>query len=274
MVSVYPSSNSVSTAAEAAVLDDPQASYSLLYFDTEGICGTIRNLFALGGATWKQLYPQDWENADGLDKASTPFCVLPVLYVHSRDGSKTVQMGEVKNIELYLAEKFGYLGKNTYERYLIGSFVSSTSALWDDFNIMTATLRTTHPEVMADKVGVFMTEKVPKWIKIHEEHLAANGQNGHYVGNQLSLADLRSGALLGLIQRMPQFQSLVTPETAPGLLKVQEAIDQNPKIQAWRESELCKSLRVHRAYPPNPRHPSTGLNDRKGNKVAPTGTHA
>jgi len=58
MVYTYPSSNGVNTNAQAAVLDDPQATYSILYFDTDGICASIRNLFALGDATWKQLYPK------------------------------------------------------------------------------------------------------------------------------------------------------------------------------------------------------------------------
>lgn len=83
MVATFPKS-----ATAAAVLDSPTSTFSLLYFDTQGICSTIRNLLALGDAQWTQLYPQDWMNEDLADKHSTPFEVIPVLYVHSQDGSQ------------------------------------------------------------------------------------------------------------------------------------------------------------------------------------------
>ncbi|KAG0044019.1 hypothetical protein BGZ83_010743 [Gryganskiella cystojenkinii] len=273
MVFVYPpTSNGANTAAQAAVLDDPQATYSLLYFDTQGICNSIRNLFALQGAIWKQLYPQDWENEDGLDKASTPFGVMPVLYVHSRDGSETVQIAEAKNIELYLAQKFGRLGKNSYERHLINAFVSSTSAVWDDFLSTAVALKSKNPEVKQEQTALFVAEKIPKWIQIHEQHLVANELNGHYVGDEISLADLRSAALVNMILMFPQGRTIFTPETTPGLLKVVEAINQDPKIQQWHASELYKSQRPNRAFPAQPTPECAGLNDRQGNKVALTKT--
>lgn len=83
MVATFPKST---TAAQ--VLDSPTSTFSLLYFDTQGICSPIRNLLALGDAKWTQLYPQDWENEDLADKHSTPFEVMPVLYVHCQDGSQ------------------------------------------------------------------------------------------------------------------------------------------------------------------------------------------
>ncbi|KAF9980635.1 hypothetical protein BGZ75_008197 [Mortierella antarctica] len=271
MVFIYPAtSNGVNTAAQAAILNDPEATYSFLYFDTEGICTSVHNLFALQDAAWKQLYPKDWENEDGLDKASTPFGVLPVLYVHSRDGSQTVQIAEVKNIELYLAEKFARLGKNSYERYLVGAFVSQTSAVWDDFLSTAVALKSTNPDAKQEQLALFLTEKIPKWIALHEQHLAANGLNGHYVGDEITLADLRSAALASLVVASPQGQALLTPETAPGLLKVKEAVDQDPRIQQWRASELFKSLRPNRAFPSNPVPACVGYNDRKGNNVSPS----
>jgi hypothetical protein len=84
-----------------------------------------------------------------------------------------------------LAEKFGRLGKNSYERYLIGAFSSSTSSLWDDFILTVAALKSTNPDAKQEQLALFVAEKIPKWIKIHEQHLAANGLNGHYVGDQV-----------------------------------------------------------------------------------------
>ncbi|KAF9191585.1 hypothetical protein BGZ49_003522, partial [Haplosporangium sp. Z 27] len=183
MVATYPpTSNNVDTSAQAATLDSHDSTYSLLYFDTVGISGTIRNILALGGAQWQQLYPQDWENEDRLDKTSTPFEVLPVLYVHSKDGSQTVAVAETKAIEQFLAGKYNLLGKNSYERSLISSFVSSTASLWDDFTCLSTNLKAS-PEVRQEHIATFLASRVPSWIRIHEEHLKANGLNGHYVGD-------------------------------------------------------------------------------------------
>lgn len=89
MVTTYPpTSNNADTSKQAAVLDAPDSTYSLLYFNSIGVAGPMRQMLALSGARWTQLYPQEWENEDGLDKSSVPFGVLPVLYVHSNDGSQ------------------------------------------------------------------------------------------------------------------------------------------------------------------------------------------
>jgi hypothetical protein len=75
--------------------------------------------------------------------------------------------------------------------------------------------------------------------------------------------------MVEVILRFPQAQHLFTPETAPGLLKVKQVIDEDPKIKQWRASDLYKSIRPSRAFPAMAIDPSTGLNDRKGNKAAP-----
>ncbi|KAI1297945.1 hypothetical protein EDD11_006903 [Mortierella claussenii] len=264
MVATFPRTSQSDTSAQAAILDAPDSTFSLLYFDTIGVLGTVRNLLALGGAEWTQLYPQDWSSEDNLDRASTPFEVMPVLYVHSKDKSQTVAIAECKPIEYYLAERFGYLGKNSYERALISAFTSSTASLLDEFLASAVNLKAA-AEVKQAQIIVFITEKVPQWIRVHEQHLKANGLNGHYVGDTISLADLRAADLIQLVQRFPQAAQLINPESAPGLWKVKDTIDQHPKIQQWRQSALFKSLRASRAFEALPHASGVRLNDRQGN---------
>ncbi|KAF9923790.1 hypothetical protein BGZ65_008672 [Modicella reniformis] len=265
MVATYPpTSNNADTSAQAAVLDAADSTYSLLYFDSIGICAGIRNLLALSGAQWTQLYPQDWMSEDQLDKTSTPFEVIPVLYVHSKDGSQTVAVAETKNIELFLAQKFNCLGKNTYERSLICAFVSSASSLVDD---IMHSVTSSPPEMKQQQMEIHMKTKVPKWIRIHEEHLLANGHNGHYVGDTISLADLRTAAIIDLIKRFPHSEYMISSETTPALVKVKETVDNHPKIKQWYETELFKSLRPTISTPPWPRPSGIRLNDRQGNKT-------
>ncbi|KAI7818020.1 hypothetical protein BC939DRAFT_308130 [Gamsiella multidivaricata] len=184
---------------------------------------------------------------------------------------QTIAVAEAKPIELYLAEKFSCLGKNLYERALISSFASSTASLWDDFMSSAVVLQAPN-EVKLEQINVFLKDKVPRWVRIHEQHLQANGLNGHYVGDTISLADLRAAALVELVHRLPAAAQLINSESAPGLIKVKETIDTHPKIVQWRQTELFKSLRFSRAIPPMPRPSTIKLNDRRGNKTG--GLHA
>ncbi|KAF9392734.1 hypothetical protein CPC16_003043 [Podila verticillata] len=264
MVRTYPPIANVDTSAQAAVLDAPDSTYSLLYFDTQGICNPIREMLALSGAQWTQLFPQDWENEDRADKESTPFEVMPVLYVHSKDGKETVVVAECKVIEQYLARKHGFLGKNSYEHTLVNSFVSSTGGLWDEMLLGTMSVPVS-AEIKQEIIAGFIAKRIPNWIRIHEQHLAANGRNGHYVGAQVTLADLRTNAMLRVIQRFPTAAELVSAEKTPGLFKLHQEIEAHPQIAEWRASELAKSLRASRQFPPLPRAACTGIHDRKDN---------
>ncbi|KAG0243426.1 hypothetical protein B0O80DRAFT_426167 [Mortierella sp. GBAus27b] len=266
MVATFATSNNADTSKLAAVLDAPDSTYSFLYFDTIGMTGPTRQLLALSGVSWTQLYPQDWANEDGLDKASTPFEVMPVLYVHSKDGSQTAEIAESKVIDLYLAQKHGFVGKNSYEQSVITAFWSSSCALWDNFIAAVLALDAA-PEVRQQQVQIFFTTKVPAWIRIHEHHLQANGKNGHYVGDSISLADLKSYAIISLFNRFPQETPLLSAEKTPGLLKLVEAVETHPKLQEWQATELFKSLRPSRLHPALPQAAGVRLNDRQGNKT-------
>lgn len=98
---------------------------------------------------------------------------------------KTVPIAESKAIEDYLASRFNRLGSNTYERTQILAFNASTSALLDNLLGSVVNLQAP-PEVKQEQMANFLTKKVPNWIRVHEEHLRANGSNGHYVGNSVS----------------------------------------------------------------------------------------
>lgn len=93
-------------------------------------------------------------------------------------------VAESKVIEQYLANKFGFLGRNNYEQALVNSFVFSTGGVWDDLLYGGLNVQAP-PEVKQEIIAGFLTKKIPNWIRIHEQHLAANGRNGHYVGDQV-----------------------------------------------------------------------------------------
>ncbi|KAF9976651.1 hypothetical protein BGZ73_008122 [Actinomortierella ambigua] len=264
MVTTYPRLSKEAAEAKAAALADKDASYSLLYFDSHGICQPIRNLFALSGVKWKQLYPQDWTNGDNADKDSTPFEVIPVLYVHGTNG-ETVALSESQVIETYLAKKYGFLGANEYEEQLIRAFVSNNAGFWQELISGVLKLTAATEADRAKALQSFIDNQMAKWVRIHEQHLSANGNNGHYVGDEVSLADLRAAAILSVLERLPNIHDYINEQKTPGIVALQKTLQANPKLQAWHESELFKSLRPSRQFPARPMAPGTGFSDRKGN---------
>ncbi|KAF9920032.1 hypothetical protein FBU30_010236, partial [Linnemannia zychae] len=176
----------------------------------------------------------------------------------------TVPISESRVIEEYLAARYNRLGKDSYERTQVLAFSASTTALLDHFLSVVVYIQAT-PEVKQEQMAIFLTKKIPQWIRIHEHHLQANGSNGHYVGDQITLADLKTAMLLDMILRFPTASSLISPEVTPALFKVKSSVDSDPKIKAWRDTELYKSLRASQASPALPLASSIKLNDRKGN---------
>ncbi|KAG0288766.1 hypothetical protein BGZ98_004147, partial [Dissophora globulifera] len=81
----------------------------------------------------------------------------------------------------------------------------------------------------------------------------------------ITLADLNTVSLIDVILRLPSAANLITPETAPGLVKVKEAVHTHPKIARWRETPLFKSLRSSRNIPVQPRPDGVKVYNRNGN---------
>ncbi|KAF9289216.1 hypothetical protein BGZ68_009815 [Mortierella alpina] len=77
----------------------------------------------------------------------------------------------------------------------------------------------------------------------HDFHLKANGSNGHFVGNQLSLADIHLANIIDHFSQLPQ-GPIIIPEfqKCEAIWKVKEAVDSQPDIAAWRASDECKAF--------------------------------
>ncbi|KAG0271393.1 hypothetical protein BGZ95_000803, partial [Linnemannia exigua] len=82
----------------------------------------------------------------------------------------------------------------------------------------------------------------------------------------ITLADLKSAMFIDMLFRFPQSAAILTPDATPSLLKLKAKVDADPKIQAWRATDLYKSQRANRAAPAEAPRPDTiRLNDRLGN---------
>ncbi|KAF9107856.1 hypothetical protein BGX29_004460 [Mortierella sp. GBA35] len=211
------------------------ASFKLKYFPILANGATGRDILAYGGAKWECLFPADW-NAE---KEQTPFLLMPLLYVTGENG-KTVTLAETVVIEHYLAEKFGLLGSNKYEESIIKMAHSSTAAIQNAFG---GGVTWNVPEAKTKALSFFLTSILPAWIQAHEKHLKDNGNNGHYVGNKLSLADIRTANVIEQFAAQPESEALMAIiNKSEALLKVRDTVNKHPKLAEWRSGKQYKDL--------------------------------
>ncbi|KAG9066594.1 hypothetical protein KI688_012502 [Linnemannia hyalina] len=222
------------------------ASYRLLYFPVLSNGATGRDLLACGGVNWSHAAPADWET----EKNKSPFQMVPLLYVTGENG-KTATLAETMVIEHYLAKKFSLLGSNEYEESIIKSLHSSSAAVQNAFAV-TVTWNT--PEGKAGALGFFTSATLPIWIAAHERHLIDNGNNGHYVGDKLSLADIRTANTIEHLAAQPESATLmaIVNKSAP-LTKLRDMVAKHPKLVQWRSGADYKGyFEGNRAFYANP----------------------
>ncbi|KAI1308381.1 hypothetical protein EDD11_004310 [Mortierella claussenii] len=212
------------------------STFQLYYFDFHGFAGVCRLVLAASGAHFTNEVPGDlWATK----KPETPFGLMPILKETSADGKTSLKVAESDAIERYLAKKFGMLGQDTFEETVVNSFASNTQGALLHFFTMYGIVK--DPEQRAENKKTLLTGALGSWVKTHEQHLQANGSNGHYLGNKLSLADIKSAFLLRIIQYIFG-EDLISETKTPALWKIRSNFENIPSVKAFLSSEQFKDF--------------------------------
>ncbi|KAG0078431.1 hypothetical protein BGZ90_005256 [Linnemannia elongata] len=223
------------TESLSATFKNP-TSFKLLYFPIHSNGATSREILTIAQAEWKNLVPKDWEK----EKEKTPFNVLPVLFVSSPT-NKDVVLPEAGVIEQYLANQFDLMGNNEYETNMIKSFHSSAASL----HSLHATTVAFIPDREARKKAMeaFRDGPFTQWVAIHDKHLKNNGSNGHYIGNKLTLADIRTSNLIEHLLLQTEGERLAgIIERCSSLRRLRTEVAHDPRVEKWRSSRAYKTL--------------------------------
>ncbi|KAI1315306.1 hypothetical protein EDD11_000967 [Mortierella claussenii] len=230
----------VPTQADSEVLSQvaksTDSSFKVLYFGVHARGELIRNILAFVGAKWEELLV-DWSN----QKEHTPFKCLPVVYETSSNGT-ILELAEAQAIERYLAQKFGLYGKNDYEHHKVEQYLTSIDGVFLAFGTKVIGAG---PDQRAEEANKIYSEVLPKFITVHEEHLKKNGSNGHYVGNNTTLADLKLAALIDrlvLLKPKGSNELPLSAEKSPNLWKVYETLQGNSHYAEWKKSSRYHEL--------------------------------
>ncbi|KAG0341948.1 Glutathione S-transferase S1 [Podila horticola] len=222
------------------------ASFKLFYFPILGLGGTSRDIMSYGGAEFECVSPGTWSE----EKGNTPMGCLPVLFITGKNG-KQVTISEAAVIEQYLAKLYGLLGDNEYEETLIKSFQNTSNSLQ---NVFASLITWNQPEASPKCLAYFKANSLPSLCESLERHLKDNGNNGHFVGNKLSLADIRVSNMLEHFAQQPCASELIEIlQKYPNLYKMRESVANHPKLAAWRKSEGWTTIdKTSKAFFENP----------------------
>lgn len=175
-------------------------------------------------------------------KPLTPFGVLPVLYEETANGI-TLEFAEAQAIERYLARKFHYFGKNDYEHQKVEEYLTSLDGVFNNFSSKIVQ----NKENRTEACNKFYAEDLAGFIAVHEALLKKNGSNGHYVGDQTTLADLKAAVLIDRLYFLRPKDANEVPisaEKTPNLWKLHEHIHKHEPLAHWKKDDRHHKLSV------------------------------
>ncbi|KAF9549900.1 Glutathione S-transferase S1 [Mortierella hygrophila] len=237
------SSFTSSQKTELLKVDNKDLSFTLTYWELCAGGSTSREILVYGKSHHEFTYPDNEEWHKGT--VPSVFSVLPVLKIKDRRPSSPFQdkelvFAEAIIIDTFLAGRFGLLGDNEWESIAVKTFYTSIHYLRERcFSFVLVVPAELRKKARDD----FLDGSLKKFCEDHEYHLKANGSNGHYVGNKLSLADIHLSNVIHFfsmaswgkmaLDRFKQYESL---------WKVKETVEKVPEIAEWRQSALFKGL--------------------------------
>ncbi|KAG0012479.1 hypothetical protein BGZ81_001564 [Podila clonocystis] len=225
----YPSATKASSVvlAEAATSNPADSKFELIYFGIQVRAEIPRLMLAYAGANVKYT-TADWPAM----KQKTRYGSLPALFETTSNGT-VLEFAESQAIERYIAKKFNLLGANAWEEHLVNEYVHGLDCeLTNHMKVMFASVETRQKEAES------FSRDFSKWIAFIERHLAANGNNGHFVGDKISWADLKATVLVRRLELVwPSGCGVEAPKLPEALVRVAETVKADAKVSAWLASQ-------------------------------------
>ncbi|WKY07934.1 hypothetical protein Q1695_007435 [Nippostrongylus brasiliensis] len=195
--------------------------YKLTYFNGRGLAEAARQLFILADQEYEDVRLTREEFA--ALKPNLPFGQVPVLEI---DGHEIAQS---KTICRYLANIFGFAGKDAVESAIIDSLADQ----WTDFDYETRpwlfiTLGYTDGDAEKLKKEILLPAR-DKFLGFITKFLKTNADSGYLVGDKITWIDVwLAESTSDLLDRAPEYLDGF-PEVEAHMKKIQ----QEPKIKEW-----------------------------------------
>ncbi|KAF9991798.1 hypothetical protein BGZ80_005573 [Entomortierella chlamydospora] len=84
-------------------------------------------------------------------------------------------------------------------------------------------------------------KQIPEWTLFDEQALKENSLNGNYVGDMMSVADLRTATIIDAVRAISGGK-LISREKIPAIMAMCDHVQQDPKYADWKASDQWKAL--------------------------------
>ncbi|KAF9311204.1 hypothetical protein BG003_007675 [Podila horticola] len=228
---VITATKNLSTEIKSTLAAAKDNKYTMLYLPIHGVVTALRAMLIMSGADYEFAHPTDWSQ----EKSLTPFGSMPVLYEQASSG-EILELAELSAIEFYVGQKHGWVGDNLWEQNLVRMYCSSTQSVFD--KLVTTVVRAPKPH-QDEMMEIFQQKILPEWVRFHERALMQNGANGHYVGEKLTIADIKTASIIDNLVTISG-DVFVSREKTPAIMAVYDAVEKIPKYAEWKATEAWR----------------------------------
>ena len=192
----------------------------LYYFDMYGRAEPIRQALWHAKVDFEDVRI-DKEKFQKLKETEPDLFEFGQLPVMEDDGKKLCQTIAILR---YVGNKHGYIPADAYQRYLIDSFFDAMGDLYQ--KMIKAHYAPTEEEKKQAGMELLSTH-LPFFMGKFNDRIAANGHDGHVVGDKYTIADFGLGNF---------FASLVYNDAQPTGVMMRGVIEQFPHLVKFWES--------------------------------------
>ncbi|XP_019644617.1 PREDICTED: hematopoietic prostaglandin D synthase-like [Branchiostoma belcheri] len=192
--------------------------YKLTYFNGRGTAEIVRLVFAAAGIEYEDVRIEKPEEQWPEFKPKTPMGQVPILEV---DGTMLCQSNSIAR---YVAKVAGLAGKTPLDQARVDMIMDGMEDVGKKGN---ATHWEKDEEKKAEKKKEYEETFLPQFYTCLNKLV---GDSGHFVGNELTLADITFFNTTDLVGRYFKLPSM---DQFSGLKKVMDHVTSNPGIAKW-----------------------------------------
>jgi len=180
-------------------------SFTLTYFGFGGRGQPLRAAAHLGGVCYRERFITFEQHGEQKGKGLRRWSGVPEITLHDKDGKDVISVGQ-SNICLQIIGTMG--GLYPKDEMLKAALVDEIMAATEDvFAFMVPAYLESDADKKKAMCEEYMKEKVPYWFGKFEARLTENeargSKNGYFVGDTLTVADLKWHSCVAFCQMLP-----------------------------------------------------------------------
>ena len=184
----------VSNGKALPTIEEKEAvSFRISYFGFGGRAAPLRLAAFLGELSYEDNFESFDEHGQAKKNGTRRWSGIPELTIFDKEGNEVVTVGQSNACLRYIGTLAGLYPDNPVERVLVDELLDSVE---DMIHMMSPSIKEKDKDKKkAARLKLMEADKLPYWLNKFEKRLEENEkrgfQNGYFVGNGVTIADLK-----------------------------------------------------------------------------------